>query len=413
MIGNISLPLPLNAAFTPNFPDCRIVKANMELKIGGNRTVRRAYGLDELALAPGMVAVDPDDTDIALEIGALRLDIPFLASAMDGAVDVRLAIEMSRLGGLAVLNGEGLQTRYEDAQEPIARIIAEPVESVVPLIQELYRQPVREDLVARRVREIKDGGGRAVLSFTPLAARLASVAVEAGADAVVIQSTVTTVEYKSSKGHSFDLEKFCAEAKVPVIVGNSVTYDGTLSLMRAGATAVLVGVGPGAACTTRRVIGLGVPQGTAVADCAQARDDYENESGRRVPIIADGGLRTGGDVCKAIACGADGVMMGQPIAGSCEAPGHGHHWGMATSSAGLPRGTRIKVGQNAPLQQVLHGPATRDDGTLNFVGALRTGMGNAGAQTIPEMQRAELLIAPALQSEGKRQQFDQKVGQGK
>lgn len=381
--------------------------------IGGKREARRTYGLDELALASGIVTIDPDDTDISLNIGSLKLEIPFMASAMDGAVDPRLAIEMSRLGGIAVMNGEGLQTRYENPTDMIGEIVREPVETVVPLIQKLYRSPVSEELVAQRVREIKDAGGRAVLSFTPMsAARLAMVAIEAGADAIVIQSTVTTLEYRSSKGSSVDLPKFCSQASVPVIIGNSVTYDGTLALMEAGASAILVGVGPGAACTTRRVLGLGVPQGTAIADAASARDDYQSKSGRHVPIIADGGLRTGGDVCKAIACGADGVMMGQPIAGSFEAPGGGYHWGMATSSIGLPRGTRIKVGQTASLEQVLFGPATKDDGTLNFVGALRLGMGTCGAANIKEMQQVDLLIAPAIQNEGKRHQSDQRVGMG-
>lgn len=380
--------------------------------IGGKREVRRAYGLDELALAPGLAAADPDEAQINLSIGSLALDIPFLASAMDGAVDVRLAIEMSRLGGLAVLNGEGLQTRYEDPEDAIRQIVDEPAETVVPLIQKLYREPVQPELVALRTRQIKDGGGRAVLSFTPLGAHLASHSVEAGADAVVIQSTVTTVEFRSSKGSAFSIASFCESSKVPVIVGNTVTYDGAMSLMEAGASALLVGVGPGAACTTRRVIGVGVPQGTAIADCASARDDFQAKTGKRVPILADGGLRTGGDVCKAIACGADGVMMGQPIAGTHEAPGHGHHWGMATSSAGLPRGTRIRVGQKASLAQILHGPATKDDGTMNFVGALKLGMGTCGALTIEEMQAVELLIAPALQTEGKKHQSEQHVGMG-
>lgn len=380
--------------------------------IGGKREARRSYGLDELALAPGLTNIDPDDVDVSLNIGGLKLEIPMLASAMDGAVDVRLAVEMSRLGGVAVLNGEGLQTRYEDPDAAIRQIVDEPVESVIPLIQKLYREPVRAELVARRVSEIKEQGGRAVLSFTPLGANLAHAAVEAGLDAIVIQSTVTTLTYKSSKATSVDLRQFCAAAKVPVIIGNSVTYAGTLELMEAGAAAILVGVGPGAACTTRRVLGLGVPQATAVADAAAARDDYHAKSGRYVPVIADGGLRTGGDVCKAIACGADGLMMGQPIARSQEAPGHGYHWGMATSSIGLPRGTRIKVGQNASLQQILFGPATKDDGTLNFVGALKLGMGTCGAATIREMQQVELLVAPTLPSEGKRDQFAQHVGQG-
>ena len=380
--------------------------------IGGKREARRAYGLDELALAPGTVNIDPDDIEIGLQIGDLEFGIPFLASAMDGAVDVRVAIEMSRLGGLAVLNGEGLQTRYENPSEAIEQIIGEPVETVVPLIQRMYRESVKPELIARRVEEIKAGGGRAVLAFTPFGARNAQVAVEAGADAVVIATTVTTTHFQSRKGTSIDLARFCKECRVPVIIGNAVTYAGVTDLLEAGAACILVGVGPGAACTTRRVLGLGVPQATAVADSAHARDDFFERTGKYVPIIADGGLRTGGDVCKAIACGADGVMMGQPIASSHEAPGKGHHWGMATSSASLPRGTRVKVAHQASLEQILFGPATKDDGTLNFVGALKLGMGTAGAATIREMQNVEILIAPTLATEGKRDQFAQKVGQG-
>jgi IMP dehydrogenase len=383
------------------------------LLIGGKREARRAYGLDELALGPGLTAVDPEDADIRLHIGDKTLELPILASAMDGAVDVNVAIKMSQLGALAVLNGEGLQTRYENPAEQIERIVNEPVESVVTLIQTLYREPVKEELVARRVQEIKAGGGTAALSFTPVGIRYAHVAVEAGVDFIIIQSSTTTAKFKSSKGSDFDLSEICRQSPVPVIIGNCCNYEGAYSLMEAGAAAVLVGVGPGAACTTRRVLGLGVPQGTAIADAAAARDDYQEKTGRYVAVIADGGLRTGGDVCKAIACGADGLMMGQPIASTHEAPGRGNHWGMATSSAGLPRGTRIKVGQKATLEQVILGPATRDDGTMNFVGALKLGMGSCGVTTIKEMQQVELLIAPTLQTEGKRQQFDQYVGQGK
>ena len=380
--------------------------------IGGKRDARRAYGLDELALAPGIVNIDPDDIEIGLKIGDLQFEIPFLASAMDGAVDPRVACELTRLGGLGVMNGEGLQTRYADADAIIQEIIAEPVETVVPLIQKMYRESVKPELIAKRVEQIKAGGGKAVLSFTPVGAQNANVAIEAGADAIVIATTVTTLEFRSRKHTSIDLPKFCRESKVPVIVGNAVTYQGVLQLMEAGAACVLVGVGPGAACTTRRVLGLGVPQATAIADSAQARDDFFAQTGKTIPIIADGGLRTGGDVCKAIACGADGVMMGQPIASSFEAPGHGHHWGMATSSANLPRGTRVKVGQKASLEQILFGPATKDDGTLNFVGALKLGMGTCGAANIKEMQEVEILIAPSIATEGKRDQFAQHVGQG-
>lgn len=381
--------------------------------IGGRKEARRAYGLDELALAPGTIAVDPQDAQIALRIGQHQFEIPFLASAMDGAVDVHMAVAMSRLGGLAVLNGEGLQTRYDNPGSVIEEIIAEPMESVIPLIQRVYQQPVQEALISRRVEEIKKSGAIAAISLTPLGVHYAAAAIEAGADIIVIQSSATTATFKSSRGSDFDLSKICSESKVPVVIGNCCTYDGTMSLMEAGAAAVLVGVGPGAACTTRRVLGLGVPQGTAIADSAAARDDYLQKTGRHVAVIADGGLRNGGDVCKAIACGADGVMMGQPISSTHEAPGKGHHWGMATSSAGLPRGTRIKVGQKASLQQLFFGPATTDDGTLNLVSALKLGMGTCGASSIAEMQQVEVLIAPALQSEGKRQQIDQKVGQGK
>ncbi len=383
------------------------------LVIGGKRAARRAYGLDELALAPGMIAVDPDDCDISLSIGSLQLDIPFFASAMDGSTDVPMAIAMSKLGGIAVLNGEGLQTRYEDAHAQIEKLVREPSESVVPLIQSLYKENVKPELIKRRVQEIKSGGGKAVLSFTPLGIHHAQVAVEAGADAIVIQSSATTAKFKSSKGSDFDLSQICAQTKVPVIIGNCCSYEGSLSLMEAGAGAILVGVGPGAACTTRRVLGLGVPQGTAIADSAAAREDYFEKTGRYVPVIADGGLRNGGDVCKAIACGADGVMMGQPFASTTEAPGEGYHWGMATSSVGLPRGTRIKVGQKSSLQQLMVGPATTDDGTMNFVGALKLGMGSCGVLTLRQMHSVDLLIAPALQTEGKHQQFVQKVGQGK
>ena len=381
--------------------------------IGGKREARRAYGLDELALAPGTIAVDPADAQITLSIGDFTLDIPVLASAMDGAVDPKLAIEMSRLGGLAVLNAEGLQTRYDDPDAVIERIVNEPMGSVIPLIQSVYREAVQPALIEKRIRAIKDGGGLAALSFTPLGVHLIPAAVEAGADLIVIQSSATTVKFESSKGSDFDLAEICQATKAPVIIGNCCTYEGTKSIIEAGAAAVLVGVGPGAACTTRRVLGLGVPQGTAIADSALARDEFHEKNGRYVPIIADGGLRTGGDVCKAIACGADGVMMGQPIAGTYEAPGHGHHWGMATSSAGLPRGTRITVGQNASLEQVLFGPATSDGGSMNFIGALKLGMGSCGVKTIREMQTVEILVAPSLQTEGKRQQFDQHVGQGK
>jgi len=381
--------------------------------LGRNREARRAYGFDEIALVPGSISVDPEDVDVHLRIGDLELGIPVLASAMDGAVDAKLAIELSRLGGLAVINLDGLQTRYENPEEAINQIVQADAENVIPLIQQIYREPIKPELVQKRVGEVKEAGERVGVSVTPASAgRLAPLAVEAGADLIVLQSTVTTAKHISSRHESFSISGLCKSSPVPVVVGNCVSYEGAIALMREGAAGVLVGVGPGAACTTRRVLGVGVPQVTAIADVAAARDEHEKQSGVRVAVIADGGMRTGGDVAKAIACGADGVMIGSPIAAALEAPGKGHHWGMATSDSGLPRGTRIKVGPIGTLKQILLGPATKDDGTLNLIGALRNAMGVCGAKTIREMHRCEIVIAPALPTEGKKQQSEQKVGMG-
>lgn len=371
--------------------------------------LRPAYGFDDVAIVPGNETVHPDDVDVSWSIGNQRFAIPFLASAMDGVVDVGFALALGKLGGLAVLNLEGLQTRYERPAEQLAEINAAPRDTVTELMQRLYTAPIRDDLVARRVSEIKAAGGIAAVSTTPaMAERLGPVAVEAGVDLFVVQATVTSRRFRvtsSSGPRPLDFERFCRTLGRPVIVGNCVGTTAALELMETGIAGLLVGVGPGAACTSREVLGIGVPQVTATMDCAAARDIYLARTGRYVPIITDGGMRTGGDVCKAIASGADAVMIGSPFAQTSEAPGRGHHWGMATFHAGLPRGTRIKVGITGTLEQVLFGPSSVSNGTHNLVGALRTCMGVVGAASIDEMHRAEMVIAPAIKTEGKSWQL--------
>ncbi|MDD3925595.1 MAG: GuaB3 family IMP dehydrogenase-related protein [bacterium] len=386
----------------------------MHLSVGRGRTARRVYGFDEIAIAPSTLTIDPEDTDISTSIGDVRLDIPILASAMDGVVDVRLAVEMGRLGGLAVLNLEGVQTRYEDSAAVIDKITAVSSDEVVPLIQQIYREPIKEELIRQRIREMKKSGVTVSVSSSPLnAERFGSIAAEEGVDLFVVQVTVTSVKFESSRANALSLEKLCAMLPMPVVAGNCATYEAAMELMHTGVKGILVGIGPGAACTTRRVLGIGVPQVTAVADAATARDEYFAAGGNYVAVIADGGMRTGGDICKAIASGADAVMIGSPISGAEEAPGHGYHWGMATASPGLPRGTRIKVGKLGTLKEILFGPARTDDGTLNFAGALKTCMGTCGKRNIKELQQVEIVIAPSLPSEGKAQQREQHVGMGK
>lgn len=384
----------------------------MDVNVGGKKIARRAYGFDEVAVVPAAVSVDVADVDTSWNIGELCFGVPILASAMDGVVDPRLAAEMGRLGGLAVLNLEGVQCRYEDADAIIAKIIAEDSTNVIPLIQSIYQEPIKPELITHRIKQIKDSGQLAAVSAIPAAAKkYADVIFGAGADIVVIQSTVTAAKFISSRNEAVSISDFCKESPIPVMIGNSVSYGTTMALLEAGADAILSGVGPGAACTTRRVCGVGVPQITATADAAAARDDFEEKTGKYVPIIADGGMRTGGDIIKAIVAGADAVMIGSPIAATEEAPGKGYHWGMATSSPGLPRGTRVQVGIRGKLEQVLFGPAKTDDGTMNFIGALKLSMSYCGAKTIREMQKAELIIAPSLPTEGKTMQRAQGVGQ--
>ncbi len=390
----------------------------MGMWIGRNRKARVSYGFDEIALVPGRVTINPNEVDITWRLSRresepLEFKIPILASAMDGVVDVKFAVEMSKHGGLAVLNLEGVQTRYKNPEEVLGKIVDADKSEVTGLLQKIYTEPVQEELIAARVREMKDKGAiAAVSSILQKAERFGAIAQEAGADVFVVQSTVSTVEHVSTEYESLDLRKFCREMHIPVVVGNTVTYEVTLAIMECGPAAVLIGVGPGAACTSRGVLGLGVPQVTATVDCAAARDAFFKKSSRYVPIITDGGMSKGGDVCKAFACGADAVMVGSAFAKAHEAPGKGYHWGMATPHANLPRGTRIKVGATGSLKQILFGPAEVDDGSQNLVGAITTCMGNVGACNIPEFQQTEIIIAPSIKTEGKLFQSVQSVGMG-
>lgn len=387
----------------------------MEIQIGRGKKARRAYGFDEIALAPGNRTLDPSLADTRFTIGGIERDIPILASAMDGVVDVTMAAHLSDLGAIGVLNLEGIQTRYEDPNPILDQIASVGKSEFVGLMQKLYAEPIKPELIKKRIQEIKAKNGIAAVSLTPAGANaFGQVVAEAGADLLFIQATVVSTAHLSPEGVApLNLKKLCDEMPMPVVLGNCVTYDVTLELMRAGAAAVLVGIGPGAACTSRGVLGVGVPQATAVADCAAARDLFFEETGKYVPVIADGGIVTGGDICKCIACGADAVMIGSPIARAAEAPGRGYHWGMATPSPVLPRGTRINVGTTGTIKEILTGPAKLDDGTHNLLGALKTSMSTLGARTIKEMQQVEVVIAPSLLTEGKVYQKAQQLGMGK
>jgi len=382
--------------------------------IGVGRKVRRCYGFDEIALVPGRVTINPEEVDTSWSIGGKKYRVPILAAAMDGVVDVKFAIAMGKMGGVAVLNLEGVQTRYENPDEVLDRIARASPEEATKLVQGIYLEPIKEDLVARRIEEIKKSGASPVVSAIPQRAeKFGKIAGKSGADAFIVQSTVTTVKHISKSYKALDFKKFCKSMKIPVIIGNCVTYDVALELMGTGCSGLLVGIGPGAACTTRGVLGIGVPQVTATIDCASARDAYYKKSKRYVPIITDGGMSSGGDICKAFACGADAVMVGSAFARSKEAPGRGYHWGMATPHANLPRGTRIRVGVTGSLEEILYGPAKVDDGSQNLMGALQTSMGNVGAGNIKEMHKTEIIIAPSIQTEGKVFQVAQRVGMGK
>ena len=383
----------------------------MEIEIGIGKTARRGYGFDEVAIVPSRRTRDPDDVDISWELDAWRLDLPLMASAMDGVVSSATAVEIGRHGGLAALNLEGLQTRFDDPDPILEEIASLPDDKATRRMQELYREPIKEELITRRIREVKEGGAISVASLTPQRVRkYADLVLEAELDILVIQGTVVSAEHVSTRTEPLNLKEFIARFPIPVVVGGCASYSTALHLMRTGAIGVLVGVGPGAACTTRGVLGVGVPQATAIADAAAARMQNLHETGRYVHVIADGGMRTGGDIAKAIACGADAVMIASPLAKAYEAPGHGYHWGMATFHPDLPRGTRVKTKQIGSLEEILVGPAHENDGTLNLFGALRTSMATCGYANVKEFQKAEVMVAPAIRSEGKDLQRSQGVG---
>ncbi|WP_108666766.1 GuaB3 family IMP dehydrogenase-related protein [Euzebya rosea] len=384
-----------------------------EIEIGIGKSGRQAYGLDDIAIVPSRRTRDPEDVDISWQIDAYTFDLPVLASAMDGVSSPATCIELGKLGGLGVLNLEGLWTRYEDP-EPLLQEIAELDQEVATArMQEIYAQPVQPELIGRRVEEMAAAGITVAASLTPQKVNeFHSLALDAGLDILVIQGTVVSAEHVSTRSEPLNLKEFIARYDIPVIVGGCASYSSALHLMRTGAAGILVGVGPGNACTTRGVLGLGVPQATAIADAAGARSRHLEETGRYVQIVADGGMRTGGDIAKAIACGADAVMLGSPLARAAEAPGKGTHWGMATFHPTLPRGARVRVDRVGSLEEILVGPANENDGTRNLFGALATSMATCGYQTIKEFQRAEVMVAPSLQTEGKTYQRQQGVGMG-
>jgi IMP dehydrogenase len=372
------------------------------------KQLRRSYGFDEVAIVPGDVTINPDQTNIDFQIGAFTFAIPIIAAAMDGVTDVNFAILLGKLGGLAVLNLDGIQTRYDNPAEILAEIAQAPADKVTALLQKIYAQPIKENLIGERIQAIKKSGAVCAVSLIPATTkRFAPVVAETGGDILVVQSTVTSARHTSKSYRGLIFSELCQSISMPILVGNCVSYSACLELMRTGISGILVGVGPGAACTTREVLGVGVPQITATIDCAAARDEYFRESGRYVPIITDGGFRKGGDICKAVAAGADAVMLGSIFAQTKEAPGRGYHWGMSHPHPALPRGTRIKVGTTGTLEQILFGPTSVTDGSQNLVGALRTAMGVCGAATIQEMHQAEMVIAPAIITEGKSWQMTQ------
>ena len=384
-----------------------------EVEIGIGKSGRQAYGFDDIAIVPSRRTRDPEDVDVSWEIDAYRFDLPLLGAAMDGVVSPATAIELGRLGGLGVLNLEGLWTRYEDPEPLFAEISKLDNEKATARMQQIYAEPIKPELVTQRIKEIKEAGVTSAASLTPQRVeQFAKAILEAELDLFVIQGTVVSAEHVSKTVEPLNLKKFIREFEIPVIVGGCASYQAALHLMRTGAIGVLVGVGPGNACTTRGVLGVGVPQATAIADAAGARMRHLDETGVYVQVIADGGMSKGGDIAKAIACGADAVMIGSPLASAHEAPGRGYHWGMATFHPTLPRGARIKVGALGTLQEIVSGPAHENDGRLNLFGALKTSMATCGYETVKEFQKAEVMIAPALQTEGKALQRSQQVGMG-
>lgn len=388
--------------------------ADMAIEIGRNRTARQTFGFDDVAIVPGALTIDPELADVSWRLGTLAFPLPIIGASLDALVDPQFAITLGKLGGVAMMYLEGVQTKYEHPQAVIDQIVTAEAEDVVTLIQDIYREPVKDELILKRIAEVRAAGVPVAVSVTPMnAERIARLIGPGGVDVFSVIATVTTVRHIAERYPSPNFPVIKDAIQSPLILGNCVSYEAAYELMEAGADGIFVGVGPGAICTTRRVCGLGVPQITATVDCAAARDDFARVSGRRVAIITDGGIRSGGDICKAIAAGADAVMLGSQLAASKEAPARGYSWGMATSSPTLPRGTRIQVGTRGTLEEILLGPAKRDDGLMNYIGALKLAMGSVGARTLREMQQAELIIAPSLPTEGKAEQRAQRVGMGR
>jgi len=384
-----------------------------EVEIGMGKSGRRAYGFDDIAIVPSRRTRDPEDVDISWEIDAFRFELPLMGSAMDGVISPATAIEIGRLGGVGVLNLEGLWTRYEDPEPLFAEIAELDNEKATARMQDIYAEPIKPELVGHRIRQIKDAGVVSCCSVTPQRTdALAKEIIDAELDLLVIQGTVVSAEHVSKTVEPLNLKRFVRELDIPVIVGGCASYQAALHLMRTGAAGVLVGVGPGHACTTRGVLGIGVPQATAIADARAARMRHLDETGVYCQVIADGGMGTGGDIAKAIVCGADAVMIGSPLAATREAPGRGYHWGMATFHPTLPRGARVRTNIRGTLEEVLVGPAHENDGRMNLFGALRTSMATCGYETVKEFQKAEVMVAPSLQTEGKNLQKSQGVGMG-
>ena len=371
----------------------------------GFKQLDPAYGFDDVSISPGIETINPDMTDLSFSIGEnseQKFQIPFIASAMDAVVDPNFASSMTKYGGLGVMNMDGIHIRYEELEQVYEDIINAPKDKATQIMQKIYSKPIDKNLISKRIEDAKKNGGIVAVSFVPQTAkRHAPIAVEAGADIVVVQGTVVTARHSSKSLEGLILSKLKKELGVPIIVGNTVSYDVTKELMNENIDGILVGVGPGSVCTSREVLGIGIPQITATIECAAARDDYYKDNGRYIPIITDGGIRTGGDVCKSFAAGTDAVMIGSPFAKCKEAPAKGFHWGMATWHDSLPRGTRIKLGAEYSLEELLFGPSSRTDGTLNLVGALRVCMGYVGARNLKEMNKAKMVYAPAIKTEGK------------
>jgi IMP dehydrogenase len=385
----------------------------MQVDIGIGKSGRQGYGFDDIAIVPSPGTIDPDDVHIDWNLAGFHFELPMMASAMDSAVSPSTAVEIGRLGGVGVLNLEGLWTRYEDPEPYLTEIASLPDEKATRRMQEIYLESMKPELVTSRVQQIKDAGVIAAGSLTPQhVLQYSLLAANAGLDILVVQGTVISADHESTRHEALDLAGFIADHPTPVVLGGCATFDSALSLMRTGAAGVLVGVGPGAACTTRGVLGVGVPQATAIADVAASRLRYLDETGRYVHVIADGGMRRGGDVAKAIACGADAVMLGSPIASADEAPGRGFHWGMATFHPSLPRGTRIETGRLGSLREILTGPAHENDGRRNIFGGLKVALATTGYRDLQAFQKAEVMVAPALQTEGKALQRSQRVGMG-